>query len=114
MMRKMMRAGVLALAGLSFVAALVGCGKQGDLERPAPMFAKAKTKAAYAAQQADQAAAASNAAEVNRTIAPQNPAVQPYTNPAPIHDVPIPGEPTPPESPEHSGGPQAPGGPPPQ
>jgi len=84
----------LALAGLALAAALVGCGKQSDLVRPAPMFGGPKQKAEYSAQQRAQADAETNATEANKTIAPQDPALKPYTDPAPAHDVPIPGEPT--------------------
>jgi hypothetical protein len=84
----------LFLAGASLAVALAGCGKQADLVRPAPMFGSPQQKADYAAQKRAQAANADRASESNETIAPQNPALKPYTDPAPAHDVPIPGEPT--------------------
>jgi predicted small lipoprotein YifL len=87
----MMRTAVVALAGLSLLAALASCGKQADLERPGPMWGP-KEKAEYSAQKRAQAAQATNQSEANSVSEPQNPAIEPYTNPAPAHDVPIPGE----------------------
>ena len=87
----MMRTLILSLAALSFVAAVAGCGKQGDLDRPGPMWS-AQTKAEAAAQKRAQADAASNAAAGNRVIGPQSPAVQPYTTTEPLSSAPIPGE----------------------
>jgi hypothetical protein len=89
----MKRAVILALAGLSLVMAIASCGKQADLERPGPMWG-AKAKADYAAQKRAQAANATNASQSGKPIGPQNPALQPYTDPGPVHDNPIPGEPT--------------------
>jgi hypothetical protein len=88
-----MRQIVLALAGLSLVVAVASCGKQSDLQRPAPMWG-AKAKADYAAQKRAEADKASNAAAANQAIAPQNPALQPYVNPGPVQATPIPGEQT--------------------
>lgn len=87
----MMRTLILSLAALSFVAAVAGCGKQGDLDRPGPIWS-AQTKAEAAAQKRAQADAASNAAAADKTIGPQNPAVVPYTTTAPASVTPIPGE----------------------
>ncbi|MGH6956518.1 MAG: hypothetical protein ACREEW_07635 [Caulobacteraceae bacterium] len=84
----------LALAAVS-LAAVASCGRQGDLERPGPIWGP-KAKADFAAQKRDEAAKASNAAASNEVIAPQDPAIQNFTNPSPIHDQPIPGEPSPP------------------
>jgi hypothetical protein len=82
---------ILAAAALSVVAAVASCGKQGDLDRPGPMWS-AQTKAEAAAQKRAQADAASNAAAANQAIGPQNPAVVPYTTTEPARVVPIPGE----------------------
>ena len=87
----MMRTLILALTAASLAAALAGCGKQGDLDRPGPMWS-AQTKAEYAAQKRAQADAASNAAAANQAIGPQNPAVTPYTTTEPARVAPIPGE----------------------
>ena len=89
----MMRQIVYALAGLSLVVALISCGKQSDLQRPAPLWG-AKAKAEWAAQKRAEAEKASNAAESNKVSPPQNPALQPYENPGPVQATPIPGEPT--------------------
>ena len=82
---------VFSLAAGSLVLAVAGCGKQGDLDRPGPIWS-AKSKAEYEAQKRAQAAAASNAAAANQPIGPQNPAVVPYTTTAPPSVAPIPGE----------------------
>ena len=74
----MTRTLILCLAAARFVAAVAGCGKQGDLDRPGPIWS-AQDKAEAAAQKRAQADNASNAAAANRAIGPQNPAVQPYT-----------------------------------
>ena len=87
----MMRTTIIALAGLALVVALVACGRQGDLDRPGPMLGpKARTE--YSAQKRAQAAQVDNETAANAVAEPQNPAIEPYTNPAPAHDVPIPGE----------------------
>ena len=103
----MMRSVIVVLAGLSLVVALASCGKQADLQRPAPLWG-AKAKADYAAQKRAQADSATNAAQANKVIGPQSPALKPYTDPAPAYQVPIPGERTYPSgSPNPSGqGPQ--------
>lgn len=87
----MMRPLILSLAAASLVLAVGACGRQGDLDRPGPMWS-AKTKAEYEAQKRAQADAASNAAAANQPIGPQNPAVVPYTTTAPASVAPIPGE----------------------
>ena len=103
----MMRPVIVALAGLSVIVALASCGKQADLQRPAPLWG-AEAKADYAAQKRAQADNATNAAEANRPIGPQSPALRPYTDPSPAYQVPIPGERTYPSgSPDPTGqGPQ--------
>jgi len=100
----MMRAAILALAGLSLVMAIAACGKQADLERPGPMWG-ARAKADYAAQKRAQAANATDASQSNRTIGPQNPATQPFTDPGPIQQNPIPGEQTLPSGAPNPAGP---------
>lgn len=87
----MTRTLILCLAAASFVVAVAGCGKQGDLDRPGPIWS-AQDKAQAAARKRDEAENASNAAAANRPIGPQNPAVQPYTTTAPLSSAPIPGE----------------------
>ena len=91
MMRPLIRPLVLCFAAASLVGAVAACGRQGDLERPGPMWS-AQTKAEAAAQKRAQADAASNAAAANQPIGPQNPATVPYTTTAPASVVPIPGE----------------------
>jgi predicted small lipoprotein YifL len=86
-----MRTFILSLGALCAAAGIVACGKQGDLERPGPMWS-AQSKAEAAAQKRAQADAASNAAAANQPIGPQSPAVQPYTTTAPASVAPIPGE----------------------
>jgi hypothetical protein len=93
-----MRSVVMALAGLSVVVAIASCGKQAELQRPAPMWG-AKAKADYSAEKRAQADNATNAAEANRVIGPQSPALRPYTDPGPPSEVPIPGAPTNPGAP---------------
>jgi hypothetical protein len=87
----MIRTAAATLATLALVLALAACGKQSELDRPGPMWG-AKAKADYAAQKRAQAETVSNQAESNAVAEPQNPAIEPYTNPAPARDVPIPGE----------------------
>jgi hypothetical protein len=99
----MMRAVIVMLAAASVVMALASCGKQADLDRPGPMWGP-KARADYAAQKRAQADNASNAAAGNRVIGNQNPAVQPYTDPGPIQQNPIPGEPTLPSGAPNPGG----------
>jgi predicted small lipoprotein YifL len=86
-----MRTLIFALAAASLATALAACGKQGDLDRPGPMWS-AQTKAEAAAQKRAQADAASNAAAANQPIGPQNPALTPYTTTEPARVTPIPGE----------------------
>jgi predicted small lipoprotein YifL len=99
-----MRTAIVSLAALCAVAAIASCGKEGELERPGPVFDHAKEKAAVAEQQREQAETATNATEAGKPIGPQNPAVQPYTNTAPPRDLPIPGEPTYPSTAPEQGG----------
>jgi len=82
---------VLVLAAVSLGAGLAACGKQGDLDRPGPMWS-AQSKAEYAAQKRAQADAASNATAAGRPSPPQNPAAAPYTTTEPARVAPIPGE----------------------
>src|SRR5579871_4221383 len=91
----MKRATIVALAGLSLFAAAVGCGKQGDLERPGPLWGP-KARADYSQAKRDQAAAASNATAAGQPGQPpaQGPGSNPYANPAPPPLAPIPGEKT--------------------
>lgn len=91
MMRPLIRPLILSLAAASLVSAVAACGKQGDLDRPGPIWS-AKDKADAAAQKRAQADAASNATAANRPIGPQNPAVTPYTTTEPARVTPIPGE----------------------
>ena len=100
----MMRTTIVVLAGLAFVLALASCGRQGDLDRPGPMWGP-KTKTEYSAQKRAQAAQVDNETAANAVAEPQNPAIEPYTNPAPAHDVPIPGERTYPSGSPQTGGP---------
>ena len=85
----MMRTVTIALAGMALVAALASCGKQADLDRPG---LSPRTRADYSAQKRAQAAQVDNETAANSVAGPQNPAIEPYTNPAPASQVPIPGE----------------------
>jgi hypothetical protein len=85
------RIAILTLAGFVLAAALAACGKQGDLERPGPLWGP-RARADVATQQRNAADVASNAAATNTPIPPQNPATQRYTDPGPIQSNPIPGE----------------------
>lgn len=87
----MKRIAILALAAFAVASAVASCGRQGDLQRPGPMWGP-RHRAAVAAQQRREAETASNATAAGTPIPPQNPAIQPYTNPGPIQDTPIPGE----------------------
>ena len=89
----MTRALALAILGPALAAALSACGKQGDLDRPGPLWGP-KAKAEYAAQKRAQAEAASNAAEAGQPGQPpaSGPGSNPYANPAPPAQAPIPGE----------------------
>jgi predicted small lipoprotein YifL len=87
----MTRTVILALAALAVITALASCGKQADLERPSPHLSP-RERADIAAQQRQGADTASNAAAANTPIQQQNPALEPYTNPGPVQDTPIPGE----------------------
>ena len=51
-----------------------------------------KARAEYSAQKRAQAAQVDNEAAANSVAEPQNPALEPYENPAPASQVPIPGE----------------------
>ena len=79
---------VLVLTGLA-----TACGKQGELERPGPLWGP-QAKADYAAQKRAQAAAASNAAMAGKPGQPPltGPGSDPYANTAPPALAPIPGE----------------------
>jgi predicted small lipoprotein YifL len=87
----MIRTLALAAAGLALIVALAACGRQGELERPGPLWG-AKAKAEYSAQKRAQAEAASNAAAANQVEPIPDQALQPYANPASTpHDQPVPG-----------------------
>ncbi len=98
----MKRTLIVALAGLALVAAVASCGKQADLDRPGP---GPKARAEYSAQKRAQAAKVDNQTEANSVAQPQNPAIEPYTNPAPASQVPIPGERVYPSGSPATGGP---------
>jgi len=91
----MTRASMLAFAGLALAITLCACGKEGDLDRPGPLWG-AQTKADYAAQKRAQAEAASNAAAAGQPGQPpkSGPGSNPFANPAPPAQAPIPGEKT--------------------
>jgi hypothetical protein len=93
---------IIALACVSLGFGAASCGKQGDLERPGPLWGP-KARAEYAQKQREHAAAASNAAAADKTIGPQNPWVEPSTNPGPIQNNPVPGEPKAPSMPNPAG-----------
>jgi hypothetical protein len=81
-MSRLTRKRALGLAGAAaLAAALAGCGKVGELQRPAPLFGRAPVGAA-------QAQASENAASPVRTIDPRDELL----NPAPPRSVEIPGQ----------------------
>ena len=100
----MRRAVILVFGGLALAGALVGCGLQGQLERPNSPHWGPKSKADYAQAKRDQAAAASNAAAANQPGQPpqSGPGSNPYSNLAPPSQAPIPGERTNPSGPPPS------------
>ncbi|HEY3800724.1 MAG TPA: lipoprotein [Caulobacteraceae bacterium] len=89
----------------AILAALAGCGRQSDLERPGPIFGP-KDAATYGQQTRDQAAAAANASAAGEPGQPpqSGPNADPYANPAPPAQAPIPGEKTYPSGAPHTGG----------
>ena len=76
----------LAAAGLTALLALGACGKQGELERPAPLWG-AKAKADYEAEQR-AIAAAKAAGETANPAVPARTAPVPGTNPGPDASAP--------------------------
>ena len=85
---------LLVLAAAALLAAPLGaCGKQGDLERPAPLWG-ARAKAEYEAQKRAQADVKTKEAQGNQieTLPDEGPGSNPFTNPAPPRTVPIPGQ----------------------
>jgi hypothetical protein len=84
---------IVALAGVIAVGGLLeGCGKQGNLERPGPLFGKPSASVAARRQQQDP----------NRPIDTRDPRDD-FATPAPPRTLPIPGEgsnPTAPASPQ--------------
>ena len=83
-------AGALALA-----AALAGCGKMGDLQRPQPLFGKPRAAAAGNAQ----AAQGQDPSRPVNTIDPRDE----FLNPAPSRSVQIPGQSPDPTAPSPQG-----------
>ena len=83
----------LALIGLGL--ALSACGKQGELDRPGPLWGP-NSKADYSAAKRAQAAAASNATAAGAPGQPPltGPGSNPFANTAPPALAPIPGEKT--------------------
>ena len=89
----MIRSLSILAAALLVAVSLAGCGKQGDLERPAPLWS-AKAKAEYAAQKRQQADVKTKEAQGNtiETLPDEGEGSNPFTNPAPPRTVPIPGQ----------------------
>ena len=84
----------IVLAALAAVAGgVAACGRQGDLDRPGPLWGP-KSRADYAAAKRAQAEAASNATAANKPGQPPlaGPGSNPYANPGPISQSPVPGE----------------------
>jgi hypothetical protein len=82
------------LAGLALIGlALSACGKQGELDRPGPLWSP-KSKADYAAAKRAQADAASNATAAGAPGQPPKtgPGSNPFADTAPPAQAPIPGE----------------------
>jgi hypothetical protein len=88
MIRRLMIVSGAALIALCTSA----CGKQGDLERPAPMWG-AKARAEYEAQKRQQADTKTREAQGNQidTLPDEGPGSDPYANPAPPRTQPIQG-----------------------
>ncbi|MEJ0064701.1 MAG: hypothetical protein WDM85_04115 [Caulobacteraceae bacterium] len=85
-----MRTFIVVLAGMALAAALASCGKQADLDRPT---LGPKARADYSAQKRGPGGPrVDNETAANAVAEPQNPALEPYENPAPASQVPIPGE----------------------
>jgi hypothetical protein len=81
-MSRLTRARALTLAGAAALCALVaGCGKTGELERPAPIFGRARTNAPPATGEND-------ASRPVRTIDPRDV----LDNPGPSRTDEIPGQ----------------------
>ncbi|MFI4934908.1 MAG: hypothetical protein ACHP7N_09845 [Caulobacterales bacterium] len=89
----MTRVALIAIGLFALAASLSGCGKQGDLDRPGPMWG-AKEKAAYEAQRRQQADQKTNAAQGDKieTLPDEGPGSDPNTNPAPPRTDPIQGQ----------------------
>ena len=81
-MSRLTPARALTLASLALAAALAGCGKTGELERPAPLFGRG------AAAQTAQPDRDSDPSRPVRTLDPRNEAL----DPSPPRAVPIPGQ----------------------
>ncbi|HUZ13355.1 MAG TPA: hypothetical protein VMU93_10940 [Caulobacteraceae bacterium] len=85
---------LMSLAAVVLAAATLGaCGKQGSLDRPAPLWG-ARARADYAAQKRAQAEARQKETQSNQVETPpeQGPGTNPFANPAPPRAQPIPGE----------------------
>jgi len=100
MTRTLVAIAAITLAG----ASLCACGKQGDLERPAPLWG-AKARAEYEAQKREQADRKTNEAQGNQieTLPDEGPGSDPYANPAPPRAQPIQGTPPSPDAPAQPG-----------
>jgi predicted small lipoprotein YifL len=98
----MKRTSMLVLAGAALVLTVAACGKEGDLDRPGPLWGP-QSKADYAAAKRAQADQASNATASGQPGQPPKtgPGSNPYADPGPISQSPIPGE-----KPNPSGAPQ--------
>ena len=89
----MIRHLVILAAAASMTFGLAGCGKQGDLEQPAPMWG-ARNRAEYEAQRRHQAEIKAREAQGDQiqTLPDEGPGSNPNTNPAPPRTVPLPGQ----------------------
>jgi predicted small lipoprotein YifL len=89
----MIRRPLIFLSIAALAAALTACGKEGPLERPAPLFG-AQAKADYAAQKRRQAEARTTQSQSNEVEAlpDEGPGGDPSMNPAPIRTNPIQGQ----------------------
>jgi predicted small lipoprotein YifL len=88
----MIRPLILLATASALAIGLGACGKQGDLERPAPMWGAA-AKAEYEAQRRQQADTKTREAQGSQieTLPDEGPGSDPNTNPAPIRSNPIQG-----------------------
>jgi hypothetical protein len=85
MSRYHVRMALALSAALATAACLAACGKEGSLDRPAPLFG-AKAKAEYKAEQDREAAEARKQARGDNSVPNPAPAAPDYSRPDPALD----------------------------